>query len=104
MAAGGVCFFICPGKRQMRNGLALVVRIFFALLAVTILPVVAEAQQANVVLAGGSITSDNYSGEQFAGDGLGELILHEAVTMLVEATPKQRGESPTVRRGSLGLP
>lgn len=42
----------------------------------------AMAQQADVVLAVGTITTDNYPGQEFAGNGLGEAILHDIVSML----------------------
>ena len=53
-----------------------------ALLLVLLSSVVAPAQQADVVLAVGTITTNNYPGQEFAGDGLGEVILHHVVTML----------------------
>lgn len=53
-----------------------------ALLLVLLSSTIAPAQQADVVLAVGTITTDNYPGQESAGDGLGEVILHHAVTML----------------------
>jgi hypothetical protein len=35
-----------------------------------------------MVLAIGTITTDNYPGQEFAGNGLGDAILHETLTML----------------------
>jgi len=57
------------------------------LLPVSLSPTVATAQQADVVLAVGDITTDNYPGQQFAGLGLGEEITHHAVTMLNDGGP-----------------
>lgn len=53
-----------------------------AVLPVLLWPAIASAQQAGMVLAIGTITSDNYPGQEFAGNGLSEAILHETVTML----------------------
>lgn len=42
----------------------------------------AAAQQADVTMAVDTITTDNYPGQEFAGNGLGEAILHEVSTLL----------------------
>lgn len=57
------------------------------LLPVSLSPMVATAQQADVVLAVGDITTDNYPGQEFAGLGLGEEITHHAVNMLSDGGP-----------------
>lgn len=46
------------------------------------LPAIATAQQADIVLAVGTITTNNYPGQEFAGNGLGEVILHHTLAML----------------------
>ena len=53
-----------------------------ALLLVLLSSAIAPAQQADVVLAVGTITTNNYPGQESAGNGLGEVILHHVVTML----------------------
>jgi hypothetical protein len=58
-----------------------------ALLLVLLSPVIATAQQADVVLAVDTITSDNYPGQEFSGKSLSELIEHEVLTMLDEGGP-----------------
>ena len=45
-----------------------------AVLPVLLWPAIASAQQAGMVLAIGTITSDNYPGQEFAGNGLSEAI------------------------------
>lgn len=57
------------------------------LLLAPLSPGIATAQQADVVLAVGTITTDNYPGQEFAGNGLSEAILHSAVTMLDDGGP-----------------
>lgn len=59
-----------------------IVPALWGLLLAVLLPAIATAQQADVVLAVGTITSDNYPGQEFSGKALSELIEHEAVTML----------------------
>lgn len=54
------------------------------LLSVLLLPTIATAQQADVVLAVGTITDDNYPGYEFSGTGLSELIDYEVVNMLAD--------------------
>lgn len=50
----------------------------------TLSPEIATAQQADVVLAVGTITTDNYPGQEFTGNGLSEAIVHAAVTKLAD--------------------
>jgi hypothetical protein len=58
------------------------VPVLCALLLVLLSSAIASAQQADVALAVGTITDDNYPGRESAGNGLGEVILHHLVTTL----------------------
>lgn len=67
---------------QVRSLTSHFVSVLYALLLVLLTSAIAPAQQADVVLAVGTITDDNYPGREFAGNGLGEAILHEVLTLL----------------------
>ncbi|RWC56420.1 hypothetical protein [Mesorhizobium sp.] len=69
-------------KVQVRSLASHFVPMLCAFLLVLLSPAIASAQQADVVLAVGTITTDNYPGQEFAGNGLGEAILYQAITML----------------------
>lgn len=69
-------------KVQVRSLASHFVPVLRALLLVLLSSAIAPAQQADVVLAVGTITTNNYPGQESAGDGLGEVILHHVVTML----------------------
>jgi hypothetical protein len=53
-----------------------------AALLLSLSPEIAAAQQADVTMAVDTITTDNYPGQEFAGNGLGEEILHQLSTQL----------------------
>ena len=57
------------------------------LLSTLLLSPLSVAQQADVILAVGTITTDNYPGQEFSGHGLGEVIIHEVVTALDKGGP-----------------
>jgi hypothetical protein len=69
-------------KVQVRSLASHFVPVLCAPLIVLLSSAPTPAQQAEVVLAVGTITTDNYPGQEFAGNGLGEAILHHVVTML----------------------
>jgi hypothetical protein len=76
---------------QVRSLASHFVPVLCALLLVLLSPAIAPAQQANVVLpaqqadvmlAVGTITTDNYPGQEYAGKNLGEMIMHHLVNKL----------------------
>lgn len=67
---------------QVRKRLSHAVPVLCAPLLVLLSSTIAPAQQADVALAVGTISDDNYPGREFAGNGLGEAILHHLLTML----------------------
>lgn len=70
---------------QVRPSALRVAFVLCRLLAALLFPVSATAQQGDIVLSVGEITSDDYPGQEFAGFGLSEAVLHQVVNLLGKA-------------------
>ena len=79
---------LCAWGQQMQFWLSALRHIpaFCGLMAL-LLPAAATAQQGDIILAIGDITTDDYPDQEFSGEGLAEGIMHQVLTMLDDTGP-----------------